>query len=127
MVNRVAACPQPTVFVYFSDHGSSVYRDSYYDGRDRQCARIPMFIYVNQPFRAAHPDIVAAMERTVDLPISTADIIHPFMTIAGITYSLYDASSDFLSPQFYPSVRYVDETPWEEDVAAGLPDRYSEK
>ena len=127
MVNRVAACPQPTVFVYFSDHGSSVYRDSYYDGRDRQCARIPMFTYVNQPFRAAHPDIVAAMERTVDLPISTADIIHPFMTIAGITYSLYDASSDFLSPQFYPSVRYVDETPWEEDVAAGLPDRYSEK
>ncbi len=126
MVDRVAVCPQPTAFVYFSDHGSNVYRDRYYDGRDRICARVPMFIYVNAPFRAAHPDIVAAMERAVDLPISTADIIHPFMTIAGITYPLYDATRDFLSPQFYPSVRYVDETPWEEDIAAGLPDRYAD-
>ncbi|MGN0231328.1 MAG: phosphoethanolamine transferase [Muribaculaceae bacterium] len=124
MINRLSKVVQPVIFFYFSDHGVSVNVTRVYDGRERFCARIPMIVYANHAFHTEYPEIVEQLKLAKDKPVSTANIIHTLINISGISYPLYDASRDFLSPQFQGTVRYVDETQWEEDVQAGLRDRY---
>ena len=73
---------------------------------------VPALIYANAPYRAANPDMVSALDSALMLPVTTADLAHPLMTLTGTTYSGYDPTRDFLSPQYVKRHRYVDLRPW---------------
>ena len=125
MIDEVRLCREPSVLIYFSDHGEVVYDDSDFCGRCRECAEVPMVVYANGAFRRRFPHFVDAFMKARNQPVTTANIVYVLMTVTGTHYPLYDATLDFLSPEFTPAIRYVDETPWEKDIVKSV--KHSEK
>ena len=112
LIRYVAALSEPAVFVYLSDHGEDVYDDRDFRGRDTRFVEIPLIIYLNAAYRVANPEIVGRLAQSGDVPVSTASIAFPLITLSGTKYPLYDAANDFLSPSYVVRPRYVDDEIW---------------
>lgn len=74
-----------------------------------------MIVYANSAFREMRADKMKAMENARDRRISSANLVYALMNVTGTKYPLYDATLDFLLPEFAMRQRFVDETPWEKD------------
>lgn len=113
IIQAVAQRPEPALLIYFSDHGENVHdTKDFVWCRDDRFVEVPFIIYANSAFRTANPDLTERIKAARDLPISTSNIIHSLMTLAGISYPAYNPALDFLSPQFRPRPRYVDGEVW---------------
>lgn len=112
IIELAGNCTWPTVVMYFSDHGENVYDDKDFIGRDEKSVEVPFVIYVNDSYRLHYPGLCIRIEESEGLRFSTANVIHPLMTISGISYPLYDATLDFLSTDFVERKRYVDNKVW---------------
>lgn len=120
IIDICAAKPEPVVFLYFSDHGEMVYDTGDFKGRNSECVEVPFVVYANRQFRQMYPDIVDRLAGAVSLPVTTAAVPMALLTIAKIKYPLYNASDDFLSPDYVIRPRIVDEVVWEyEHITAG--------
>lgn len=104
---------RPQVVIYFSDHGENVYDDGDFNGRDRKSVEVPFIVYLNRPFRLVYPDVTERLVDARNLPVSTANIIHPVLSLTGTTYNLYSDSLDFLSSYYKIKPRFVDDRKWE--------------
>ncbi len=120
IVEAVARQAEPACLVYFSDHGENVYDTHDYMGRDERFVEVPFFFYVNSAFRGANSEMLQHLSDAQNRQISTATIDFSLMNIAGIEYPLYDATNDFLSPEFRARPRYVDEVIWKYEKADTL-------
>lgn len=107
IVGTLRDLPRPAAMIYVADHGEDVYDDRDFIGRDPGYAYVPFYIYVNSAYLAAHPEMGERLRASVNTPFSTANLIHPLITLTGSRYSRYDASLDFLSPSFQARPRYV--------------------
>lgn len=116
MSRRIAASPRPGLLIYFSDHGEHIYDNRDHVGRDCNTVTVPMFIYANNAFRIQNHELIERLSAAVDKPVTTANIIHSLLTLSNSSYALYEPKFDFLSNQYVPRVRYVDEEPWGQDV-----------
>lgn len=112
IIEATSRRPEPAVMIYFSDHGENVFDTHDFCGRDDRFVEVPFIIYANSAFRAVNPDLTERIKAARELPISTSNIVHSLMTLAGISYPAYDPALDFLSPQFRPRPRYVDGQVW---------------
>lgn len=112
ILKEISKSLEPTVFIYFSDHGVNVYDTDKIHGRSERYVMVPAIAYLNSTYRHYNPDIAAAFERAVNLPISTASLTYPLMTLTGTTYSHYEPTRDFLSTQYLCRHRYVDGEQW---------------
>lgn len=106
---------EPSLMVYFSDHGENVYDDRDFRGRDPKYVRVPFIIYANRSYRENNPEIMAVLQSASRQAFSTADVIHMLVTLSGSSYRMYDTRCDILSPQFRRRVRYVDGEPFHLD------------
>lgn len=106
---------EPSLMVYFSDHGENVYDDRDFRGRDPKYVRVPFIIYANRSYRENNPEIMASLQSAGRQAFSTADVIHMLVTLSGSSYRMYDTRCDILSPQFRRRVRYVDGEPFHLD------------
>ena len=113
MVEAVSRQSEPAVLVYFSDHGVNVYDSDGIHGRSERYVEVPAVVYLNKAFRTADPEADSAFRKAVALPITTAEIAHPLMNLTGTSYSGYDSTRDFLSPNYHLRPRYVDHHPWQ--------------
>ena len=77
---------------YFPDHGLDLFdTDEHYCGHVRDmvqeswdvCNIIPFFIYVPEPYRAAHPEQVEKLEHAVNRPFNTGDMLYTLMQLTG--------------------------------------------
>lgn len=77
---------------YFPDHGLDLFdTDEKYCGHVRDmvqeswdvCNIIPFFIYVPEPYRAAHPEQVEKLEHAVNRPFNTGDMLYTLMQLTG--------------------------------------------
>lgn len=113
LIDKLANDTLPSVMVYFSDHGENVYDDRDFIGREERYVEVPMFIYLNQAYRNAHPELAERLSVARHLPVSTANIVYSLMSLSATTYpEYYNPSNDFMSPEFVRRKRYVDESPW---------------
>lgn len=113
MTGYVRKSERPSVLIYFSDHGESVYDESNRQFRSLATVRVPFWIYMNQAYREANPQIAARLKQIVDLPFTTANTIYLLMSLTGTEYQLYDPRLDILNEQYESSRRrFVDEQPW---------------
>lgn len=113
VIKDVAASTSPAVFIYFSDHGESVYDKSDFIGRDRQHVAVPMIIYANSAYAKSNPEIIARLRLAESKRFSTSDIAQLLMSITGTSYSKYNPERDILSEKYRERVRYVDGEPWD--------------
>ncbi|MBJ2187106.1 MAG: sulfatase-like hydrolase/transferase [Muribaculaceae bacterium] len=112
MIGMIAGNPEPSVLIYFSDHGENVYDDRDFMGREERFVEVPFVIYANAAYRRQCLNNVERMEKALNLPVSTANVIYSLMTLTGTSYVLYDEADDFMSDRFVPRKRYVDERIW---------------
>lgn len=115
ILSSVAQLPSRAVALYFSDHGEDVYDTGNVVVRNETSLRIPFLLYANYSYRVSNKDIVGAIQRSIDYPISSANIVYPLMTITGTNYYLYDKAADWLSDDFIPRTRMADEKSWRYD------------
>ena len=116
IIDETAQNTQPSVLLYFSDHGENVYDNGTSTGRGIDFVKIPFIIYANRKYRLLNPQLTARIEDAIEKPVTTANIVYPLMTLTGTTYSYYDSINDFMSVSFKSRPRFVDEAVWKHDM-----------
>lgn len=109
VMGLVAALDQPSVMIYFSDHGENVYDRDGTCGRGRQYVEVPFAVYCNGHYRAVADSVMSMMAAAVDRRFSTANFAHMLLTMTGSSYRWYDPTRDLLSPSYTCAARHVDE------------------
>lgn len=100
--------------VYISDHAENLYDDeknmamhgntepSIYE------LHIPLFIWTSNTYRDIWPEKAKEINAHKDEKVSTSNLFHSFLDLAGITYPEEDKSQSFASPGFREdSVWYI--------------------
>jgi glucan phosphoethanolaminetransferase (alkaline phosphatase superfamily) len=98
----------PVTVTFVPDHGeasASLDGGAVGHGAARYVAaefEIPAFVWVNQAFRRAHPEKVAALQANASKEIRTHDVFYTVADLMGITWSAADPARSFASAQFAP-------------------------
>lgn len=100
--------------VYLSDHAENLYDD------ERNLAvhgntepsiyelHIPLFIWTSAAYRNARPEKAEAIENHKEKKVSTSNLFHSFLDIAGLSYPEEDKGKSVASPEFREdSVWYI--------------------
>lgn len=103
-----------SAIVYLSDHAENLYDD------ERNLAvhgntepsiyelHIPLFIWTSAAYRNARPEKAEAIENHKEKKVSTSNLFHSFLDIAGISYPEENREQSFASPEFREdSVWYI--------------------
>ena len=77
-------------------HGDPVYRPSQF--------QIPAFVWVNNAYRTAHPQIVANLERNASAEIRSHNVFYAMADLMGITWPKQRPELSYASPSFVPDV-----------------------
>ena len=98
------------VVVYLSDHGEEVFDYAHRNGRihdatlSPDCCRhqyeIPFMIWMSDRYRAARPELAAAIARAVDRPYMTDDLPHLLLDLAGLSCHWFDPTRSVVNDRF---------------------------
>ncbi len=111
IIKMIKASPEPYVMIYVSDHGENVYDDRNFIGRDKDYVDVPMYLYMNDKYRALRPEMDGQVNKSLTKKISSSMIINAVMTLSGIRYAMYNPAEDFLNDNFRERIRYSDDEP----------------
>ena len=97
--------------LYFSDHGEEVYDTPPHDIQGRNEAQptrpmytIPFIVWTSPGWMASHPrDMRADAVRKY----SSAELIHTWSDLAGLSYDGYDPTRSIVNPAFKESTRWI--------------------
>lgn len=108
-IRAVQSRSQPTIFLYFSDHGEDVDDGSGHNSEQHshQHLAVPMIVYFNDAARASYPDMLRTLQRNAELAFETADIYHLLASLAQVKGSYLDTSRAPSSERYEPRVRHV--------------------
>lgn len=94
-----------SLIIYISDHGEEVYDFRNFVGHtesngSRYMIEIPFLIYVSNSFKMKYPKIVKKIEKSVNIPYMTDDLIHTILDIAEIETKEYDKTRSVINNNF---------------------------
>lgn len=104
------------VMVYLSDHGEEVYDWRPSKGRNanpmnkevmKYQYQIPFMIWCSDKYKQRHPEIIQAIEASVNKPMSSDIVCNMLFHLAGIRTRYYRPQLDILSPQYHCPRRIV--------------------
>jgi glucan phosphoethanolaminetransferase (alkaline phosphatase superfamily) len=75
-------------------HGDPSYQPSQF--------KIPAFIWANEGYRRAHPQIIEAIQRNASAEIRSRNIFYAMADIMGITWPAQQPAQSYASPRFVP-------------------------
>jgi len=97
--------------LYFSDHGEEVYDTPPHDIQGRNEAQptrpmytIPFIVWTSPGWMASHP---RDMRADADRKYSSAELIHTWSDLAGLSYDDYDPTRSIVNPAFKESTRWI--------------------
>ncbi|WP_288206795.1 phosphoethanolamine transferase [uncultured Parabacteroides sp.] len=100
--------------VYLSDHAENLYDDARnlaVHGNTEPSIyelHIPLFIWTSTAYRTVRPEKAEAIENHKEKKVSTSNLFHSFLDIAGIRYDGNNKEQSFASPEFREdSVWYI--------------------
>jgi glucan phosphoethanolaminetransferase (alkaline phosphatase superfamily) len=107
LIDGASALSVPATLMFFPDHGEDLQQ---LDGSKlhglpvytRHAFDIPAFVWVNQAFRTAHPDMIAALQANAGKEIRSHDVFYTEAQLMGITWPGADDTRSFTSSQFVP-------------------------
>ena len=93
------------IVIYMPDHGEEVYdfRDFVGHSNDnvsRYMVEIPFLIYTSDKFKEKYPEIVKRIEKSLDNPYMTDDLIHTILDIADIETPEFDETRSVINEKF---------------------------
>lgn len=104
------------VIVYLSDHGEEAYDWRPSKGRNANPMSknvlkyqydIPFVVWCSDKYKQRHPEIVKAIETSVDKPMSSDIAFNMLFHLAGIRTRYYRPQLDILSPQYHCPRRII--------------------
>ncbi len=104
MIARLEAREEPSIFLYFADHGEAPLLDTGHDSRAHSHfhVEIPLIVWMNEAYREAHPDTARGLERNVHQPVSLVDLSYAIADAAGIGGLSEVPRRSFLSAAYEP-------------------------
>lgn len=108
IIDKFRETKTDTILVYLPDHGEAVYDDDGIQGHieenpSRHMIEIPMIIWASDVFKEKHPEKWAAIQRAVNRPYMTDDMIHTLMDIADVRTEEWEASRSLINDEFNSS------------------------
>ncbi len=101
---------QDVIGIYLSDHGEEVFDYRNFNERSdvdditpeiaQYQYEIPLMYWVSNTFQERHPQVVEAIDQSLDRPIISTDLCHTLFGLAGIATEQYQPSKDWLSPNY---------------------------
>lgn len=111
LINSYRATDPNGFLLYFSDHGEEVYDTPPHQtqGRNegnptRHMYTIPFLLWTSDKWQSAHP---RDFSQDVDRKYSSAELIHTWSDLAGLSYDGYDPTRSVTSPQFKETTRWI--------------------
>jgi len=97
----------PASIVFFPDHGEDLQALDGATGHGlptytRHAFEIPAFIWINEPFRKAHPDMAEALKLNAGKEIRSHDVFNTEAQLMGISWPGKDSHRSFASREFKP-------------------------
>lgn len=94
-----------SIVIYISDHAEEVYDFRNYVSHGESKAskymvEIPFLIYVSNTFKVKYPKIVKKIEKSVNNPYMTDDLVHTILDIAEIETKEYDKTRSVINDNF---------------------------
>jgi glucan phosphoethanolaminetransferase (alkaline phosphatase superfamily) len=107
LIDAASALTVPATLLFFPDHGEDLQLLDGYTGHGLpqytpNAFEIPAFVWVNEAFRKAHPEMAAALNANSDKEIRSHNIFYTEAQLMGITWPGADAAQSFASPHFEP-------------------------
>ncbi|MDR1676057.1 MAG: lipid A phosphoethanolamine transferase [Tannerella sp.] len=108
---------EPSVMIYFSDHGEEVYDFRDFAGHAAEkvssyMCEVPFIVWMSGDYIKKRPNLVFREDR----PYSTCDLLYSLSDLAGLSYEGYDPARSLFSPQFAARERFVGAQPYESVV-----------
>ncbi len=96
------------IVIYVSDHGEEIFdcRDYFGHGNAISAEKIdyqicvPLMIWTSETFRREHPELQQAINQAADKRISTNDMAHFFLDLAGVETAEFDPTRSFINPAY---------------------------
>lgn len=96
------------ILVYFSDHGEEIYDYRDYVGHCnadhaddiRYQIKVPFMVWASNTFREKRKDLWESIRGARHLPITTDDVSHFLLDVAGIECASFSARRSFANPQY---------------------------
>jgi glucan phosphoethanolaminetransferase (alkaline phosphatase superfamily) len=97
----------PATVTYFPDHGEDLETLDGQAGHGRSAYtphsfRVPAFVWMNDAYRAAHPQIYGALQRNASKEIRTHNVFYTLAQLMGIRWSGNSDAQSFASDRFVP-------------------------
>jgi glucan phosphoethanolaminetransferase (alkaline phosphatase superfamily) len=110
IIERARRLAVPATVTFFPDHGEDLQK---FDGESghgaprytRHAFEIPAFVWMNEAYRKAHPDKVAALRANVAKEVRSHDLFGTLGDLMGITWPERDPTRSFASEQFSPDAQ----------------------
>ena len=103
---------EEAIVIYVPDHSEAVYDEGSVVGHieenpNRHMIEIPVIVWGSEKFKEKYPEKWAALQRAVDRPYMTDDMIHTILDIADIYTDDYRPEKSLINPEFDASRRRI--------------------
>lgn len=100
------------IVIYVSDHADEVYEDRDFLGHEedmltKHMLEIPMLIWTSRVFRETRPDVINNLEKIVDRPFMTDDMIHVLLDLMKIETPEFDPHKSVINNGFEATKRTI--------------------
>lgn len=103
---------EETVLFYVSDHGEEVYEFRNFKGHSeengsRYMVEIPFIIYVSDKFKEKYPEVIKDIEKSLNKPYMTDDLIYTVLEIAQIKTKEFDETRSIINEKYNSSRKRI--------------------
>ena len=103
---------EETVLFYVSDHGEEVddfrnFRGHSEENGSRYMIEIPFVIYVSDKFKEKYPEVVKKIEKSLNKPYMTDDLIYTVLEIAQIKTKEFDETRSVINEKYNSSRKRI--------------------
>lgn len=114
IIRKVKATNAVSAVIFISDHAENLYddkRNMAVHGNTNPSIyelHIPLFIWTSDAYREIRPEKIEMINNHKDKKVSTSNLFHSFLDLAGISYPGEDKEKSFAAPEFREdSVWYI--------------------
>ena len=99
--------------VFTSDHGENLFDDERQlfmhaqSGPTRYDTHVPLLVWMNEPYRRAHPAVLAALQANLTRPVSHASVFTSVLELGAVAWNGSEAHRSFASSAYAPGQRAV--------------------
>ena len=104
---EVDAAEKPAFMLYIADHSELLHSNRSLLSPEPVYYEIPMFIYCNEAYRQAFPEVINRLRQAADKPYQTDLAIYLIAHLMNMPERLIPDGMDILSETYRPATRWI--------------------